>query len=79
MKVTRLFTGNNEIPHVRNFMPNTIIAQTIVMASSPLDAHNISNRLNIRKIKMFGNTHNVIEWVMIFEFINLDRYESRDI
>ena len=79
MKVTRLFTGNNEIPHVKNFMPNTIKAQTIVMATIPLAARNISNRLNIRKIKMFGNTHNVIEWVMIFAFINLDRYEPRDI
>ncbi len=79
MKVSRLLSGNNEIPHVENFTAKTIIAQTIVTASVPRVARNMSNLLNNRKIKIFGKTQRVIEWVMIFESFSLDRYDPSDI
>ena len=74
-----MFSCNNEIPHVKNFTAKTIIAQIIVIASIPRVARSISNLLNIRKIKIFGNTHRVIECVIIFESFSLARYEPSDI
>jgi hypothetical protein len=74
-----LFSCNNKIPHAKNFIPNTIIAQIIVTARTPLVAFSISNLLNNRKIKTLGNTHNVTEWVIISDSASLVRYEWRDI
>ena len=79
MKVPGLFSCNNEILHVKNFTAKTSIAQIMVMASIPLAARNMSNLLNTRKTKIFGNTHRVIECVMIFESFSLERYDPRDI
>jgi hypothetical protein len=79
MKVSGLLPGNNEIPHVVNLTAKTMIAQTIVIASVPLVACNISNLLNNRNITILGKTHRVIEWVIIFVSFNLARYEPSDI
>ena len=49
------------------------------MASIPLAALNISNLLKIRKTKIFGKTHKVIECVMIFDSFSRERYEPSDI
>ena len=49
------------------------------MASIPLAALSISNLLNIRKIKIFGKTHKVIECVIILESFSLERYEPSEI
>ena len=74
-----MFSGNDEILHAKNFTAKTIIAQIIVIASIPLAALNISNLLNIRKTKIFGKTHKVIECVMISDSFSLVRYEPSDI
>jgi hypothetical protein len=79
MKVSRLFSCNNEILHVRNFTAKTIIAQIIVMARIPLAALSISNLLQIRKTKIFGKTHKVIECVIILESLSLERYEPSEV
>jgi hypothetical protein len=74
-----LFPGNYEIPHAKNFTAKTIAAHTMVIASIPLAARSISNLLNIRNIKIFGNTHRVIECVMILVSAILARYDANDI
>lgn len=51
----------------------------MVMASVPLVARNISNLLNIRKIKILGNTQRVIECVMISDSLIRTRYDPSDI
>ena len=49
------------------------------MATIPLAALNISNLLKIRKTKIFGKTHKVIECVIIFDSFSRERYETSDI
>jgi hypothetical protein len=60
-------------------MAKTIIAQRIVIASIPLAALNISNLLKIRKTKILGKTHKVIECVTIPDSFSRVRYEPSDI
>jgi hypothetical protein len=50
----------------------------MVIASIPLAARSISNLLKIRKTKIFGNTHSVIECVIISDSLSLWRYEASD-
>jgi hypothetical protein len=78
VKISGLLSCNNEVPHAKNFTPKTITAQTIVIASTPREARSMSNRLNIRKMIIFGNTHMEIECVIISDSDIRVRYECME-